>query len=149
MSIDQGPIAHQIYQVGGDEREHDGKHDIHRLQIAAESEIGKQRQRAPIERAQEGAHRINQFRADSEALHQRRPERHGQHQDWCQYQSKKQTVHQGVPRVIQVFATVGMRDESIEAQQQAAAKDRDAVVKALTEARGPDGDGAVGQIVLP
>ena len=38
-----------------------------------------------------------------------------------------------------------MRDESIEAEQQAAAKDGDAVVKALTQAGGPDGDGAVGQ----
>ena len=145
MSVDQRPIADQIHKIGGDEREHDRKHDVDRLQITAERKVGEQRQRAPIERAQERAHRLYQFRADSETVHQRRPKRYGQHEDWSQREGEKQPVHQRESCVIEIFATVGMRDESIESQQQAAAKDRDAVIKALAQPGGPDGYGTVGQ----
>ena len=68
-----------------------------------------------------------------------------QHEDWGQCKGKKKSVYKRVPRVIQVLAAVGLGDESIQPKQQAPAKDSDAVVKALAQAGGPDGDGAVGQ----
>ena len=145
VSVDQRPIADQVNEVRGDEGEHDRNRHVLRLQITAKSEIREQGQGAPVQGAQERAHRVHQFRADSEVLHQRGPERYEQHQDGAQREGKEQPVDQREARVVQIFAAVGLRDESIESEKQAAAEDRDAVVKALAQAGGADGDGAVGQ----
>ena len=39
MAVDQGPVANDVDQVGRNQRERDGMHYVHRLQIAAQGKI--------------------------------------------------------------------------------------------------------------
>ncbi len=104
----------QIHDVCRDQRKHDGNRHIHRLQIAAKRKVSQQRQRSPIERAQERTHRYHQFRTDAECRHHGGPERHREHQYRREDDRQKQSVGERMTRIFEIFAPIRMGNEGVE-----------------------------------
>src|SRR5262249_19214565 len=145
MPINEHPIAKRIYEVRRNEREHDWIDYIGSLQIPAQGEVGEQRQCAPIERREKGPHRLNQFRADSEALHQGWPEEDGTHQDGGEKKGYQQPIEERAARIDEILSTVSVRYERVQAKEKPSTKKSNAVIKGLAQTRSADSNCAIWQ----
>ena len=145
VAVDEEPVEEEIDEIGGDEREGDGTDVIEGLQVTAKGEIDEQRKHAEGEGAQHG----EGLRADGRRrMHVREAERDEQEETEKQPTEKDgedEAVDQPAMRFGEFAGAVGLGDDGIEAEQDAAEADGEGVKEDLREGGGGEGGGGVGQ----
>jgi len=121
--VHQDPVAGQVHQVGGDQREHHGARVGYGLQVAAKRGVEQQWRRAPGERLQVGTRRRQNAWIDAPVPHQggagpdRR--RHGQREQ----QAEVDPVGQVAAALLRLAGSMGRGDQSIQPEQESHAED--------------------------
>ena len=123
FAVNQQPVHQRIDDVRGDERHHDRADDAHALQIATKSCIEKQRQNAPREDVEIGTCHRQHSRIEAPGIEtgadppeqpcNRHTERDGE----------DDAVDEPSMAVLHIAGTEGLRDESIEPEEESHRKD--------------------------
>ncbi len=119
VPVDQRPVADRVDDVGGDEREHHRPHQADRLQIAPRRGVDEQRQQRQPQHVEVAADHRDDGRVDAEAIEpgalqpQQAGERHRGEQP------EPQALPQPAPAGVVVAGAVGLRDDRVEAEQDA------------------------------
>ena len=145
VAVDEQPVADEVDEVGGDEREGDGFGEVRGLQVAAEGEVEQQRKDAPVEAVERGDGLGEDGAVDGNAV-----EDHGTEGEDCDQQGPEgegedETVEKPAVGGMDFFGAEGLGDEGVEAEQDAANAEGEGVEDDLGERGGGHGHGGVRQ----
>ena len=142
---DKEVIPEDVDEVCCDESEGDRAHHVHTLEGAADGEVEKEGKKPGGESAHIGSGENRNVVGDAEAFEVERdePDRKGQERS-----DREAEVNAVEERAVAVFAasgSEGLRDESVEADQEAFTKKGEDQEEAGADTDGSDGLGAVGE----
>ncbi len=145
FAVNQNIVAEGIDNVRGNEGEHDGANHVHRLQAAAQREIEKQRQKSDAEGFGVGNCEFDDAGIGADSLVEIAEHPDGNEQKRRERDAEIDAVDERAMAILAFAGAEGLRDEGIESEQNAEAKERDGDEDVRAESDGSDGSGAVGQ----
>jgi len=142
VAVDESPRAHRVDDVRAHQSNGDRFHDRQRLQVAAERGVEQQRQQAPHQDVEVRGGQPQHLTGESPHrqagnAHQRQDgERRGDEE------AETDAVDQPTVALVQPAGPVRVRDERLEAEQEAHPEDRHGLEQDAADADGTNGRGA-------
>jgi hypothetical protein len=143
VSVNEEPVAHDVDEVRGDQSEGDGTDVVERLQVAAEGEIEEERGCSVVECAEEGDRAVEDVVVDGQAQHHDRGEDDDEDESEGQTSGEDEAVQEPTVGLVEFACSVGLGEEGVEAEEDAAEAEGDGVVEDLAEGGGGDGESGV------
>jgi len=142
MTVNERPVPYPVDEVGGDEREGDRADALDSLKVPAEGSVEEQRQSAPVEHAQvlRGLRADRGIRAEVWKDQRRGPEK--DHEKGREDKREVDALREPAMALVEVAASIGLRDERVETEEDAYAEERGRVIDGVAHADGADGFGA-------
>src|SRR4051812_24324655 len=137
-SKDQQPVHERVQQVREDECDHHRSHHAHSLQISSERRVQQQRRNTPGKRVQIGLRQLEDGRIEAPSAERGREREHNQRDRDRENKTQGDAVRKPAMTLIDPAGSECMRDQRIEAEQQAHRKDADAHEKRAADAHGAD-----------
>ena len=119
MTVDEEPVAEDVYEVRGDERYGDGADVIEGLQGAAQGEVEEENGRSPVEGAEERCGSDEYLMIDGQAHHRDGREGDEAHEDCGKDGGEDEAVEEPAVGFIEFACAVGLRDVGVEAEEDA------------------------------
>ena len=145
FAVDEDPVADEVDDVGGDESEGNGAHHVHALECAANGEVQEQRKHADGEGAHVRSGENDDAGFDAHALVKVRKKPNGKREQRSDSDGEIDAVDEGAVAIFATTGAKGLRDESVEADEQTFSAEGEDDEEAGADADGGDGFGAAGE----
>jgi hypothetical protein len=129
MAVDERPVPSPVDEVGRDECEGDGTHAADTLQIAAESGIDEQRQRAQVEDVQIDRGLAGDCGVDADAGEEQRYRGDAEHGEGRVRDDEIDALREPLMTDMEIAPSPGLRDDRVQPEQDADAEERRSVVR--------------------
>ena len=143
MAVDENPVADEVNEVGGDERECDGFGEMRGLQVTAKGEVDEQRDDAPVETVERGDGLREDGSVDGHAVEDDGAEGEDGDEERAEGEGEDESVEEPAVGGVDFFGAEGLGDEGVEAEEDAADAEGEGVEDDLGEGGGGHGDGGV------
>ena len=145
FAVDEDPVAREIDEIGGDERESDGAHHVHSLERAANGEIEEEGNESGGEGAHIGGGEDCDGVGDAEAFEIAGQDPDGNGEKRGDREAEIDSVDE---RGVAIFATAGterLRDKGVQADEKAFPEEGENDKEARGDGYSPDGFGGIGK----
>src|SRR5260370_3079424 len=136
MPVDEEPVACDVDEVGGDEREGYGADVVEGLQVAPQGEVEEERGGSPVEGAQEGYGGYEDLVVDGEAHHRNGGQSDENHEDGREDGGEDEAVQKPAVGLVELACSMGLGEVSVQAEEDAGDAEAQSVVEYLSEGRG-------------
>src|SRR6185312_15973322 len=120
MAVDEEPVADEVDEVGGDEREGDGFCVVCGLEVAAEGEVEQQRDDSPVETVERGDGLGEDGAVDGHAVEDRGAEGEDDDEKQAKRDGEDEAVEEPAVGCGDFFGAEGLGDECVETEEDAA-----------------------------
>ena len=143
MAVDEEPVADEVEEVRGNERDGDGTDVVEGLEVAAKREVEEERRGSPVEGAEEGYGAGEDLMVDGEAKHDQGCGDDDGHEDGGEDSGEDEAVVEPAVGFVETARSVGLGEVGVEAEEDAGDAEGEGVVEDLAEGGGGDGEGRV------
>ena len=138
MAEDQRPVRERVHNVRGHQNDHHRRHMARGLKESPRSPVKKQRQQAPRHRPQIGDRQLENVRVDPPSWKPADDEQEDCRQGNRQREGGIDAVQERSMAIFELARAEGLRDQGVQAEQQAHPEHGDAEEDSGAEAHGPD-----------